>query len=487
MATSAKFHIYNGSNWVEYQFNAFNSSKLGGYLPSAFRKTTDKITTTDLVEPNLINGVSPTEQGIIEATSADRLAFLPGDQIIVEQSTDGGATWVTAGMSDLDKRKLFVSKDNSGALAYIPLKNGSKSCDCMLRITITGMKYNVPDGTAETELYNYWNSSYIKSNERYFDPNLLSMWFSSNADRIQLTVQRATGANPNNWITEGTFNQLSGWSGRATCKLSGATFGGGTSQTSNYWNWRFIFRTQATDGTFDDTKLNASYLTTRQQVFNLRLFSKSCWTMSHYMMRNGHIYDWDVERNVFFPANINGSSAYLTYCITSKDVLPETTNSSNVGWANRQFYAIYGKTLYEDGVSLSNKYQAKGTTTTIFSAETNISSSPAINSFTSKSITLTSSVQAGDKLKVYLYGGSGAPHINSGIIEFELFNPTTSSLSGTGTIMLSSGPQHYIVTAYVSTISGSTSTNMTIVVHTLDSSISASAEKVNLIKVERIR
>ncbi len=487
MATSAKFHIYNGSNWVEYQFNAFNSSKLGGYLPSAFRKTTDKITTTDLVEPNLINGVSPTEQGIIEATSADRLAFLPGDQIIVEQSTDGGATWVTAGMSDLDKRKLFVSKDNSGALAYIPLKNGSKSCDCMLRITITGMKYNVPDGTAETELYNYWNSSYIKSNERYFDPNLLSMWFSSNADRIQFTVQRATGANPNNWITEGTFNQLSGWSGRATCKLSGATFGGGTSQTSNYWNWRFIFRTQATDGTFDDTKLNVSYLTTRQQVFNLRLFSKSCWTMSHYLMRNGHIYDWDVERNVIFPANITGSSAYLQYCITTKDVLPQTNNSSNVGWSNRQFYAIYGKTLYEDGISLSNKYQVKGTTTIIYSTETNIVSAPAEGSFTSKAITITSSVQAGDKLKVYLYGGSGYPHINSGIIELELFNPTSSSLAGSGTIMLTYGAQHFMATAYVAPTGTTTSTTLYIVIQALDASQYAAASSVNLLKVERIR
>ena len=63
------------------------------------------------------------------------------------------------------------------------------------------------------------------------------VWVNSNSDRI-LQSGNDTGGNPNNWITVRAF--LSGWAGGNYIKLGGNAFGGGTSQTSNYWNWRFI-------------------------------------------------------------------------------------------------------------------------------------------------------------------------------------------------------------------------------------------------------
>ena len=84
-----------------------------------------------------------TVQPFMSSTRAMRLFGLPADQVIIEQSIDGGATWTSANVTDWTKAQIF-SQTKLGSIK-IPLKNGSKSCDCMLRVTITGMKYNVPE------------------------------------------------------------------------------------------------------------------------------------------------------------------------------------------------------------------------------------------------------------------------------------------------------------------------------------------------------
>lgn len=101
---------------------------------------------------------------LFDSTRANRLAFLPPDQIIIEKTIDGGKTWTDAEISDATKLGLF-SETNAGFL--LPMIDGKKNALCGMRVTITGMKYNVPSGTAETERYKYWNSQYAKNTERY--------------------------------------------------------------------------------------------------------------------------------------------------------------------------------------------------------------------------------------------------------------------------------------------------------------------------------
>lgn len=313
----------NGSNVATFGANSTSNVTANIQVPTTIEGLSGNLSTYRLYEPSLVNGVTPTSQGIIDITSADRLAFLPADQIIIEKSTDGGTTWVSAGYNDTQKRQIFSGLEN-GNISIPVNSSGKKSCNCMLRVTITGMKYNVPDGTAETNKYNYWNSTYVKSGERYFNPNLCTLWLNSNADRIQTTVLMATGANPNSWVTNRVANGCSGWSGRSTISLGGTTFGGGTNQTSNYWNYRFIFRTQAIDGSFDDSKLSTSYATSMQTIYGIRLYSSNAWTVPSNMVRNGHLYTWDIDQNATFPSLVKAPS------------------------------------FYENGTALSSKYQAKG-------------------------------------------------------------------------------------------------------------------------------
>ena len=108
--------------------------------------------TNQLSRPNALRGVSDvTLQGLFNATRANRLAFLPASQVIVEITTDGGTTWVDAGVSDATKLGLFSETRYS---ISIPLLNGVRSPLCGVRVTITAMRYNVPSGTAETNKCN---------------------------------------------------------------------------------------------------------------------------------------------------------------------------------------------------------------------------------------------------------------------------------------------------------------------------------------------
>jgi hypothetical protein len=266
---------------------------------------TGNLETTRLTEPPYVTGnVTITSKPLFDILRADRTAFLPASQIIIEKSIDGGVTWEDAGISDTNKAKLFTGQRPSIA---IPRKDGMKNTDCMLRITITGMKYNVPLGTAETAKYNYWNSNYVIATERYFTAEDAWLWVNSNSDRIYCKVERATGGNPNNWITvREAF--LSGWAGGNYIKLGGANFGGGTSQTGNNWNWRFIFRTATTSNDFDNAKLRQTYITQSQTIHHIKISGRNVWTSPNNLMYHDHLYTWDEYQNAIFPKELKAKT-----------------------------------------------------------------------------------------------------------------------------------------------------------------------------------
>jgi len=294
-----------------------NADKLDGKHASDFAlashtHTADAITgeleTTKLIEPSYVaNGVTITSRPLFDVLRADRTALLPASQIIIEKSIDGGVTWEDAGISDTYKAQLFT-----GQRPYItiPRKDGMKNTDCMLRITITAMKYNVPPGTAETAKYNYWNSNYVTATERYFSADDAWFWVTAGDDRIYCKVERAKGENPNNWITvREAF--LAGWSGGNYVKLDGSRFGGGTNQTSNYWNWRFTFRTATTSNDFDNAKLKRPSITSSQEIHHIKITGRNVWISSNSLMYHDHLYAWDENQNAIFPANVTARDFYV--------------------------------------------------------------------------------------------------------------------------------------------------------------------------------
>lgn len=261
-------------------------------------------TTSNLMEPEYVrSSTTKTSRPLFDVLRADRTAFLPATQIIIEQSTDAGVTWTDAGVSDTNKAKLFTGQRPS---ISIPLKGGVKSTDCMIRVTITGMRYNQASATGETDRYNYWNSTYVQSTERYFAATDGWVWLSSNSDRIYMKAERATGVSPNTWHTDREA-YMSGWSGGNYFSLSGSNFGGGTTQTSNYWNWRFTFRTCSSINTFNDADLAETYTTSAQVINHIKINGQNVWSYSNNYMYHDHLYNWDESQNAFFPAQVSGT------------------------------------------------------------------------------------------------------------------------------------------------------------------------------------
>lgn len=261
--------------------------------------------TNQLVRPQQLASnafYDPTTQALFDITRANRLAFLPASQIIIEKTTDGGTTWVDAGVADSTKVGLFSGTRPS---VVIPLLNGVKNINCGLRITFTAMKYNVPDGTTETNKYNYWNSTYIDTPERYSQLQDFFFFVGSNSDGISIKIEAATGAASTTWVncydSNGKDWALTGWSGSDYIRISTKTFGGSKTQTGNYWNYRMTFFTRNQSG---GTTLSTSNTTSGQSIYDIRGYGSNIWTAPNSFMRHDHMYTWDYAKNVTFPANI---------------------------------------------------------------------------------------------------------------------------------------------------------------------------------------
>lgn len=260
-----------------------------------------------LLRPLQLNGLRDvTLDAKINTLRANRLAFLPADQIIIEKTTDGGSTWTDAGVADSTKVGLF---SETRADVSIPLLNGVKNINCGLRITITGMKYNVPSGTTETSKYNYWNSNYIVSTERYNQLKEMYFWVSANSDTISVKVERATGAASTTWNTifDNSSYGMTGWSGNDYIRFTPDVFGGSTAQTGNYWNYRLTFFTRGPGGS---TTLSGTNTSSRQTISEIRGYGDTWWTAGNEYAANDKIYTHDYLKNVTFPAKVTASGGF---------------------------------------------------------------------------------------------------------------------------------------------------------------------------------
>lgn len=264
----------------------------------------------------------------VDSIRANKFMFLPADQIIIEKTTDGGQTWVDAGISDNGKVGLFSETRPS---VPIPLLNGVKSPLCGVRITITGMKYDIPEGTSETDKYQYWNSDHVLSTERYCSIDGIYIWDSANTDKLSVKYEVAAGNSSDTWYTRfdsGTSFGLTGWSGSNHFKLNSYTlFGGGTGQTGNTWNHRLTF---FTIGPNYDSELAPTYTTASQVLMEIRAYGENSWTQNDHMAFRDHIYTWDWVKNVSFPGHI----------------YPAVNNAKSLGASTLKWNSVYATTFY---------------------------------------------------------------------------------------------------------------------------------------------
>lgn len=270
----------SGMNYGDYSWLAgWNGYELRAVNKNQFAIADHTHPTSEIYGGNVnYSGYAgPIESAHIDVLRANRLAFLPASGIKVEYSVDGGATWIDYGATDDQKASLFAMRMGSAASFYTGKHTKADECTIkdQLRITVTPV-------------------------DRYASVNMLYLWVSVAGTSATVNISRSTIGAKETFTDVRTDVPISGWSGPNEIRFSGGTFGGGSTQTSNAYAYRFTFKNKA------DGKGSVS-------VMDIRMYGPSAWSVPNSMMEKDHIYNWDANQNVQFPAQVtatkfNGSS-----------------------------------------------------------------------------------------------------------------------------------------------------------------------------------
>lgn len=288
-----------------------------------------------------LDDVPPLARALIDNCRANKLAFLPADQIIVEKTIDGGKTWTDAGVSDATKAYTFSGVQN-GYIA-LPQISGKMNTLCGVRVTFTAMKYDVPSGTAETDKYKYWNKNYVKSTERYCNLDYFWLWVSSSNNAISVKLESAYGDYPDEWsICYDGGLRMTGWSGPNIIKQPTNIFGGGTTQTGQPWNYRFTFMTVPPRG---KTELSTGFETQSQMIYAIKGYGTKSWTEPNNLMATDNIYSVDMDKSTTFPATVS-APVFKENGKNLADLYMQKASLYPVGSIIASYFAINPASLY---------------------------------------------------------------------------------------------------------------------------------------------
>lgn len=230
---------------------------------------------TNVTRTNSMNtsgSVNTIDRAFINSTRANRTAFLPANGILIEYTSNGGSTWTTSSASDAQKRNLFAETRG----------------------------YNCPVGPGSgTVTTNYWTRITATPVDRYAGVDTFYVWLSTSGHNLSCTIERSTIGNPDTFTTIRADVPVSGWSGPNEIAFSYGAFGGGATQTSNNYKYRFTFKV---------TKASTSYPTSSPIIIDLRLYGPNVWTNGSNYAATDHVYSWDYDQNVTFPKKVTATS-----------------------------------------------------------------------------------------------------------------------------------------------------------------------------------
>lgn len=222
-------------------------------------------------------GLTPMGSALSNEHSANRLAYINGNALTIEYSTDAGATWTNFNYSATDKSQLCTLSSN------IPIGRANNSTAYTLN-SKTRITFTCQDGTND---YLYCRPTKLITN-------------ISVSGSCSLLVEYRTGTNFKSngaWSTLGTYS-ISGWSGWNDIPLVLSTLGGSKDQTGNNWQLRL---------TYTMTSVSTSSPKTAS-IMAIRLFGPNLWTSPSTLASTGHMYTYNMSKNVTFPAGLSATS-----------------------------------------------------------------------------------------------------------------------------------------------------------------------------------
>ena len=257
-----------------------------------------------------LNQPSPIDMGCIDEFGHNKLSYLPAGCIKIEYTTDGGTTWLDYGATDAQKVKMVTTSGDAFMIGKgtVSATDGTlTNANCgnyKVRTTIS-----TRDRSRATRLY----TSLAK---------ILINFTTNGAKNCKCLVQTRSIANYNNnadvWDNKGTY-AVSGWSGWNSIPLSGS-FGGGSSQTSQWADIRLTFSISGVDTNFN----------CRAAFMDIRMIGKTNWQTPSELARSGRLYTIDENQNATFPGNITSIGGTINGVSTgSKYLINTDTRTTN--------------------------------------------------------------------------------------------------------------------------------------------------------------
>lgn len=250
----------------------------------------------------------PLDAALIEDLGANRAAGIKDSNVKFERSEDNGVTWSDVS-ENFNGRRLFTTSivfGNGNAV-------GNQSISRQHRITLDA------------------------SGQIYFILEKIAIYLSTNgANGTKCKLEFGSYDSPTVWQTVKTVT-VAGWSGwniiNASNTIGSPTFG----------NIRYIRLTFSITGV--DSNYDSNF-----DIQKIRIYSKTCWSQPSNLATNGHVYSYDSDFNVVFPANVTATK----FIGTLQGNATSATTASSVAWAN-----ITGKpnvaTLGSDGKVLTSQ------------------------------------------------------------------------------------------------------------------------------------
>lgn len=235
---------------------------------------------------SVAGSITPLDGAMSARHAANRLAFIKPEGVLVEYSRDGGETWSNSNPTEREIAQLmsdipYTSKAfSAGNLAYWGGKDVPEeylaTLNDKLRITI---KAN------EGEIY-------TAAKKLLLNMNIIG------SKNCTVHIEGALNGDRETFVNDyGTF-PISGWTGWNSIPLS-VTFGGSlTTQQTQVGALRF---------TFSIGELGTSGYSNQLIVVNMALYGTSCWKAPSNLAENNHIYEYDWQQNVTFPAKVTAT------------------------------------------------------------------------------------------------------------------------------------------------------------------------------------
>ena len=283
---------------------------------------TNDITYYPSVDYVCIGYLCPLDALYQEDSKADRVAYLSPSCVTIQYSTDGGTTWIDSGYGDASKRLLFGHK--SGTYINVGRSSAGES------ITLT-----------EDNKANYQTRIIINglNDDRYCKIQSCYLYMTC-PQRVSVQLKYTTYGAQDTEVLWRDWTELGGWSGPNKFPLVSKTAWGSNS-SNHIYNLILYFKVTGT----------IRYPTNPGTIGDIRFYGDSAWGSKarvdspYYKDEYGNIY----PRNGFKKVSSLGTSSSF--------------------WNN-----IYGVTLYENGTSLSNKYQTKLSTSQLSAVNSGITS-----------------------------------------------------------------------------------------------------------------